>query len=41
MLGKMQPVEIGLCSWCVHTDDEPSLRAVMNELGLRVVTEPS
>ena len=37
MVKKMEPLEIGMCSWSVHKDDEPSLRAVMNELGLRVL----
>lgn len=37
MAKKMQPLEIGMCSWSVHKEDEPSLRSVMNELGLHVV----
>lgn len=37
MIKEMQPIEIGMCSWSVHKEDEPSLRAITSELGLRVV----
>jgi sugar phosphate isomerase/epimerase len=37
MVKKIKPLEIGMCSWSVHHEEEPALRAVMNELGLRAV----
>src|SRR5437764_314219 len=33
----LQPLEPGLCSWCLHLADEPSLRKAMESFNLRAL----